>query len=238
MDIKEIDILGDDVAMHWYYRSKAKAVKKLLRGEPMERILDVGAGSGFFSRSLLSQSHAREAWCVDISYTEDSESTQAGKPVHFRRSIDSVPAEVVLLMDVLEHVDDDIGLLKEYAAKVPANTTFLVSVPAFQWLWSAHDVFLEHKRRYTLPQIEHVAQSAGLQVKRGAYYFGAVFPIAVATRVMKKILKRGTDEPKSQLKKHNPLVNGVLGSLCALELAALQHNRLAGLTAFCLAKTK
>jgi len=238
VDVKEIDLLGENIATHWYYRSKAKAITKLLSGRRAQRILDVGAGSGFFSRYLLSESGALEAWCVDTSYDEDRDSSQAGKPLHFRRTIDSAPADVVLLMDVLEHVGDDVGLLREYAAKVPDTATFLISVPAFQWLWSAHDVFLEHKRRYTLSQITHVAERAGLCVERGVYYFGAVFPIAVATRVLERAFNRGEKQPKSQLKKHNPFVNGILESLCQMELAALKHNRLAGLTAFCLARTK
>ena len=46
------------------------------------------------------------------------------------------------------------GLLRHYAAKVPSGAHFLVTVPAFRFLWSGHDVFLEHKRRYTLAEIE------------------------------------------------------------------------------------
>ena len=238
MDIKEIDILGESVSPHWYYHSKAKAMMRLLSDKCINKILDVGAGSGFFSRYLLSKSNAREAWCVDINYKENFDSSQDIKPIHFRNSIDSIDADCVLFMDVLEHVDDDVGLLKEYAAKVPEGTTFLISVPAFQRIWSGHDIFLEHKRRYTLTQIEHVVERAGLHVKHGVYYFGAVFPIAAATRVVGKVFERRNKQPESQLKKHAPLVNGILASLCSMELAVLKHNRLAGLTTFCLARTK
>ena len=58
------------------------------------------------------------------------------------------------MMDVLEHVDNDAGLVRHYATKVPSGAHFLVTVPAFRFLWSGHDVFLEHKRRYTLAEIE------------------------------------------------------------------------------------
>ena len=54
------------------------------------------------------------------------------------------------MMDVLEHVSDDVGLVREYAKRAKPGTRFVVSVPAFMWLWSGHDVFLEHHRRYTL----------------------------------------------------------------------------------------
>ena len=87
------------------------------------------------------------------------------------------------MMDVLEHVDDDRGLVRHYAGKVPAGAHFLVTVPAFRFLWSGHDVFLEHKRRYRLREIEATMRDAGLEIVRGAYYFGLIFPLAAAVRL-------------------------------------------------------
>ncbi|MCX4221125.1 MULTISPECIES: bifunctional 2-polyprenyl-6-hydroxyphenol methylase/3-demethylubiquinol 3-O-methyltransferase UbiG [Pseudomonas] len=233
MDLKETDILGDSIGEHWYYCSKAAATRRLLGEAPIKRILDVGAGSGFFSHHLLTHTAAREAWCVDISYPADSSATTAGKPVHYRRSIDTVDADLVLLMDVLEHVDDDLGLLKSYVDKVPSGSRFLMTVPAFQFMWSGHDDFLEHKRRYTLGQFETLARKAGLTVERGAYYFGAVFPIALASRLIPGA--RGS-APRSQLKKHHPLVNRLLKTLCSLELPLMGINRAGGLSVFVLAR--
>ncbi|WP_460111617.1 class I SAM-dependent methyltransferase [Pseudomonas sp. H3_D04] len=234
MDLKETDILGSSIDQHWYYASKAAATTRMLGNTPVTRILDVGAGSGFFSHHLLRHSAAREAWCVDISYDQDSDATTAGKPVHYRRGIDSVDADLVLLMDVLEHVDDDVGLLKAYVDKVPSGSRFLMTVPAFQFLWSGHDDFLEHKRRYTLAQLETVARDAGLNVKQGTYYFGLVFPIAATLRLLPKGAQ--PSPPRSQLKQHHPLVNTVLKTLCSVELPFMGANRLAGLTVFVLAQ--
>ncbi|MEB2854465.1 bifunctional 2-polyprenyl-6-hydroxyphenol methylase/3-demethylubiquinol 3-O-methyltransferase UbiG [Pseudomonas atacamensis] len=234
MDLKETDILGDSIDEHWYYCCKAAATRRLLGDMPIRRILDVGAGSGFFSHHLLTHTDAHEAWCVDISYPADSSATSAGKPVHYRRGIDSIDADLVLLMDVLEHVDDDHGLLKSYVDKVPSGSRFLMTVPAFQFLWSGHDDFLEHKRRYTLAQFETLAGDAGLTVQRGAYYFGAVFPIAAALRLMPQ--GSPTAQPQSQLKLHHPWVNSVLKTLCRLELPLMGRNRLAGLSVFVLAQ--
>jgi len=236
MDVKEVDILGETISTHWYYHSKARAMAKLLGDRRIKRILDIGAGSGFFSRYLLSKSNAAEAWCVDIGYKKDSDSSEAKKPIHFRKSIDFIDVDTVLLMDVLEHVNDDVYLLKEYKNKVPHGTRFLISVPAFQFIWSEHDIFLEHKRRYKLTDIEHVIEHAGLRVTHGVYYFGSVFPIAVTTRLSKEIFKQKIKSPQSQLKKHNPIVNTFLKFLCKMELPLLKYNRLVGLTVFCLAE--
>jgi 2-polyprenyl-3-methyl-5-hydroxy-6-metoxy-1,4-benzoquinol methylase len=232
MDLKEEDILGADIGRHWYYRSKAAALRRAVGRLHPKRLLDVGAGSGFFSRHLLAEAGAQSALCVDTGYPADRDDSVAGKPVLYRRDTGPTDCDLVLMMDVLEHVDDDRGLVRLYAGKVPGGAHFLVTVPAFQFLWSGHDVFLEHKRRYRLADIERTMRDAGLEVVRGAYYFGAVFPLAAAVR----LLSRGATEPESSLEKHGALANGLLTLACAAELPLFKHNRLAGLSAFVLAR--
>jgi SAM-dependent methyltransferase len=232
MDLKEEDILGADIGRHWYYRSKAAALRRAVAGLRPRRLLDVGAGSGFFSRYLLAETPAESALCVDIGYARDRDDSVAGKPVHYRRDTGPTDCDLVLMMDVLEHVDDDRGLVRHYASKVPSGAHFLVTVPAFAFLWSGHDVFLEHKRRYRLPEIEAALGDAGLTIVRGAYYFGLIFPLAAAVR----LARRNTTEPRSSLKRHGAFTNGVLTAACAAELPLFPYNRLAGLSAFVLAK--
>lgn len=235
MDLKESTLLGDQAAAHWYYRSKAAAVVKYLSDRKVNRILDVGAGSGFFTKHLLQHSSATSGLCVDTGYARDHDEQCSGKPVAFRRSCDGVDADVVLFMDVLEHVDDDAGLLASYAAKVPAGAAFLITVPAFQWLWSGHDVFLEHKRRYDLAQLERTIRAAGLALERSSYYFGLVLPIAAAVRLGANMTWRPEPAPRSHLKMHGSLVNGVLSTLCLAELPLVRFNRVGGLSVFALA---
>ena len=232
MDLKEEDILGADIGRHWYYRSKAAALHRMVEGLAPRRLLDVGAGSGFFSRHLLAESAAESALCVDIGYAADRDDSVAGKPVRYRRDCGTTDCDLVLMMDVLEHVRNDRGLVVHYAAKVPSGAHFLVTVPAFRFLWSGHDVFLEHQRRYRLGEIEATMRGAGLEVVRGSYYFGLVFPLAAAVR----LAARGEAAPKSSLKKHGTATNAVLVAVCAAELALFRVNRLAGLSAFVLAR--
>jgi SAM-dependent methyltransferase len=234
MDLKEEDILGADIARHWYYRSKAAALRRAVAGLRPRHLLDVGAGSGFFSRHLLAETAAESALCVDIGYAADRDDSAAGKPVRYRRDIGPTDCDLVLMMDVLEHVDDDRSLVRHYADRVPVGAHFLVTVPAFSFLWSGHDVFLEHKRRYRLREIEAVLRDAGLEIVRGTYYFGLVFPLAAAVR----LADRNTTEPRSSLKKHGAFTNGLLAALCAAELPLFPVNRLAGLSAFVLAKKR
>ena len=232
MDLKEEDILGAGIGSHWYYRSKAAALRRAVGSFAPKRLLDVGAGSGFFSRHLLERTQAESALCVDIGYAADRDDRVAGKPVLYRRDTGPTDCDLVLMMDVLEHVDDDRGLVRHYADKVPGGAHSLVTVPAFEFLWSGHDVFLEHKRRYTLPEIETAMRDAGLEIVRGSYYFGLVFPLAAAVR----LADRNTTEPRSSLKKQGALTNALLTAICAAELPLFSVNRLAGLSCFVLAR--
>ncbi|MBF0333719.1 MAG: class I SAM-dependent methyltransferase [Alphaproteobacteria bacterium] len=232
MDLKEEAILGEAIHRHWYYVSKGRALARFLGDVPGGEILDVGAGSGIFSKMLIERGLVTRSTCVDTGYLADRDETHAGRPLAFRRSVTATDASLILMMDVIEHVDDDVGLLAHYASMLPPGGQVLVTVPAFQALWSGHDVFLEHKRRYTLPQVETAMRKAGLEVVRGSYYFGFVLPLAAAVRLG----DRGA-VPKSGLSAHHPLVNAALIAVNALELPLMRLNRLGGLSVFCLART-
>ena len=232
MDLKEEEILGDQIASHWYYAAKGRALLRDLAGRQPASILDIGAGSGFFSKLLLRETAAARATCVDIGYPNDRDETCAGKPVAFRRGIEASDADLVLAMDVMEHVDDDAGLMRGYVDRVRSGTNFIVSVPAFQFLWSAHDVFLDHRRRYTLPQLTAALTKAGLAIDWGHYYFASVFPLAASMRLLERL--KGVDQrvPKSQLQRHGELANGILATACAVERPLMRANKLFGLTVF------
>ena len=237
MDLKEESILGDSIYDHWYYISKSRAMRAFLKGLEPRVILDVGAGSGIFSKILLQETSAQQAICVDIGYPGPSEEVFAGKLIQFRTSVSKTEADLALFMDVIEHVDDDISLLRSYVSNLRKGAHVLITVPAFQFLFSGHDLFLEHRRRYTLPRVEAVVREAGLEVVKGSYFFAIICPIAVVQRLAQKVVNKSQlATPKSSLKKHMPIVNGALKLLNALELPLLPFNRLVGLTVFCLAR--
>lgn len=231
MDLKEEDILGDAVESHWYYKAKAAALLRDLGDFAPTAILDIGAGSGFFSRALLKATAAKSATCVDIGYAADRDDTCAGKPIAFRRAIARSDADLVLAMDVLEHVPDEATLLAPYVDLVAAGTRFVVTVPAFAFLWSGHDVFLGHYRRYTLRGLEQTLRRCGLTVDWGHYTYAAVFAPAAALRLSERLRGKKSIEAKSQLQKHSGFANAVLSALCAAERPFMRRNRLFGLTA-------
>jgi SAM-dependent methyltransferase len=236
VDLKEEAILGNDMPKHWYYRAKLAALLRYVTHLHQRKILDVGAGSGFFSKGLLQQTEAQEAVCVDTGYSSNREELVNGKSVQYRGRCEQAEADLVLMMDVLEHVDDDVGLLNEYVRKVPAGAHFLITVPAFYFLWSGHDVFLDHKRRYSLSEVEAVVNRAGLSVELSSYYYGLIFPLAAGTRVISRLFRQHKNDPRSQLKRHRAIINEILAYICSIDLLMLKRNRLAGLTVFCLAQ--
>lgn len=230
-DVKEETILGPAIARHWYYVSKSEALIKLIRG-PYNTLLDVGAGSGFFAKTLMTHGVVSQATCVDPGYSEPVRTeTVDGRQVDFVQQVGHLETDLVLMMDVLEHVDDDKALICEYMAKVPSGTLFIFSVPAFMALWSQHDVFLEHKRRYTLRQLEMVVASSGLKVTKGCYYFAVILPLVTIVRRLANRQRYSS----SSLKIHATFTNFLLRAACGLELGFYRLNRWGGLTAFCVA---
>jgi len=223
VDLKELDLV--DPSVHWYYQSKLVGVRSMV-GQVLRddiRIIDVGAGSGFFSLALGAEAKAKTIQCIDPNYSQERRERDGA--VCFLRTPDDPEADLYLLIDVLEHVDDDLGLLRSYTENAPHGAVFVISVPAFQSLWSSHDVFLEHKRRYRLSQVEALARAAGLRVTRSTYLFGSIFPLVWSIRRFKR-----STNPKSDMNTPHPVVNKSLTKLLTAE-HRIPMNRFFGLSA-------
>ncbi|MEX0644437.1 MAG: class I SAM-dependent methyltransferase, partial [Parvularculaceae bacterium] len=115
MDLKEENAIGGDPARHWYYIAKGRAIKALIGDDPVSEVLDVGAGSGVFSRMLVEDGLAERAVCVDPNYAEEWIGARRTDKISYRRSVDLVDAPLVMMIDVIEHVDDDVALIADYA---------------------------------------------------------------------------------------------------------------------------
>ncbi len=240
MDVKEEALYGDAVAAHWYYIAKGRALRDWLRGFHAPRVLDIGAGSGIFSKQLLDAGIADSAVCVDMNYVQPHEEAYHGKPIAFVREAPPEGERLVLMMDVLEHVDDAPGLLRQYTQHMDAQGRVVISVPAFPFLWSGHDVFLEHKRRYTMNTLRKAVEEAGLEVVRMRYFFGLLFLPVAALRILRNIrMKAGTLEPKSEMKLAPGWLNCLLVEVHEVEREILfPINSLGGLTLFCLCQKR
>lgn len=210
MDLKEVE--GIDPHRHWYYRHKLLAITRMLSTAPFasHRLIDVGAGSGFFAREVAKTFHIQHTECIDSEYTEEQLGVREG--ITFLRSPSGHPADVYLFMDVLEHVDDDRLLLRRFVEEANHGAVFAITVPAFMFLWSPHDEFLEHRRRYTLSQLVRVCRESGLSILEARYIYAPTFPLVWAVRRF----NRGS-EAKSDLKQPNRLASWLLERLSRME---------------------
>lgn len=232
MDLKEEQILGRAIDDHWYYRAKARALEKMLPAEFGRSLMDVGAGSGYFSKYLAKRGLVDQLVCVDVGYDRERLEQVGAAEIIFTPEPRPCDAGVALFMDVLEHVEDDVELLGSYRNLLPARAAVIITVPAFGFLWSGHDVFLGHYRRYTLAALRSTIERAGYQVERLHYLYGLVFPLAAASR----LLSPARMEPRSHLKRHSAATNALLFALCQAEIPVMHLNRIAGLSACALCR--
>ena len=168
---------------HWYYRHKYWALRReILRIEIIPNLLvDVGAGSALFSLELQKEFPKLNVLALDPAYTQE-QLEKSSTRTRYVRELSVSSADLYLLTDVLEHVPDDVELLSRFVAQARPDATFVITVPAFMSLWSNHDVFLKHFRRYRKKQLIQVLAQSGLVVVNSQYLYSAVFPIAFIKR--------------------------------------------------------
>ena len=125
--------------------------------------------------------------------------------------------DLVLALDVIEHVDDDIHALTECRRILKAGGLLIVTVPAFMVLWSPWDEALGHRRRYTASGLAKASQQAGLSVKKLTYMFFFVFPIAVMVRRVKRLFQRDAMSYSSDFIPIPRILNSLLIQIGRLE---------------------
>ncbi|MBN1606276.1 MAG: hypothetical protein JW940_06560 [Polyangiaceae bacterium] len=128
-------------------------------------VLDFGSGDAYLARHLLGQLPRNSSiTCVDSGYDDSwlgSETLARGTCLRFVREIPPTQYDWVLALDVLEHVPNDRALLRdEVAPAIRSEGRLLVSVPAWQSLYTAHDVRLGHVRRYSVCELKQALDEA------------------------------------------------------------------------------
>jgi hypothetical protein len=88
---------------------------------------------------------------------------------------------------VIEHIADDQAALKSIAGKLKPNGKFVMTVPAHQWMWSAHDVINHHKRRYSKRSLKTLIDASPMRLEKVGYFNSLLFPLAVAQRAASKV---------------------------------------------------
>jgi SAM-dependent methyltransferase len=151
------------------------------------RVLDVGAGDGWLAEELLPAIGPNSSVvCWDIHYSED-DLAEAGATgaVHRVRELDGGTYDLVLMLDVLEHVEDDVALLEsEILPRLNPGAFVIISVPVHPALFTYHDIVLAHVRRYRVREIR-----ALLRRRFDIVVEGSLFTTLLAPRSAQRALE-------------------------------------------------
>lgn len=227
---------------HWWFVGRrtilSSFVERIVKALPNThpRILDVGCGTGA-NLEMLSQFGSAEgvdvsAEALEFCQTRGLTNVRLGEAEHLPYEDDSF--DLVTGLDVVEHLDDDVGGLKEMKRVLRPNGRALLFVPAFMFLWGVQDDISNHRRRYTLAGLKEVLSRAGFEVERATYANITFFlPILVG-----RVLMRLTGyRPASENNLTVGFMNGILGRILGAEAPLLRHiNFPFGVSIVCVAR--
>lgn len=162
---------------HWWWQSRRRFVlqhiHRIARRSPIDQVLDIGCGDGLMFDDL---SRFGEPWGLE----PDEQLLTPDGPYRDRIEVGEFNADfqpgrtfdLILMLDVLEHIDDDAAALAQVHSLLNPGGCLLLTVPALPMLWSRHDVANRHYRRYTRSHLRQRLQEAAFEVDQLGYYFG------------------------------------------------------------------
>jgi SAM-dependent methyltransferase len=218
MERAVFDRMAEHDQVHWWYVARRKILAHLIRREaklPADaRILEIGCGTGHNFEML------RRFGRLDALEVDGEARALASRRLGHAVGDAALPAlagvpdrsyHLIALLDVLEHVDGDREALASIAAKLAPGGTILVTVPAYQWMWSAHDVAHHHKRRYSKRGLRKVAEAAGLEVRRIGFFNSLLFPLAAIVRIAGKLAGKSSSDDQLPPRPLNSAFEKVFG---------------------------
>jgi SAM-dependent methyltransferase len=204
---------------HWWFTARRKIITSLIKRRvappPSARILEVGCGTGS-NIELLKAFGSVEAIEPDdaarqLAAARSGVSVLGGLLPHV--PLEDKAYDLIVLLDVLEHIPNDREALVALRSKLKVGGKLFLTVPAFQWLWSAHDLAHHHQRRYTASTLRVVLEECGYRIRYKSYFNTFLFPLIVAARAVGKVTGR---EDGDDAMPPRP-INKILASLFAAE---------------------
>ena len=203
---------------HWWYRARRRILETLIARKielpEGARILEIGCGTGHNLEML------RRFGRVDGIEIDPAARAVAAKRLGYAigdaplPDLTGVPErsyDMVAVLDVIEHVDEDVASLRSIARRLKPGGKILITVPAFPWMWSAHDEVNHHKRRYTRAALRKAIEDAGLRVEMLSWFNSLLFPLAAAARLAGRVTGKEDSDDKLPPRPVNALFEAIFG---------------------------
>ena len=222
MDIKEQNHMSfQQETNHWWIQTRFNYIDRafsILQSNNIH-VLEVGYGTGpnlwYIHQHLQHAPRIKQSIGIDPNATDlnSAHHIDLSKTLLVNHFSDiNIKVELLLAMDVLEHIEDDLNALKQWKDTLKKDGMILITVPAFSFLWSYHDDFLDHKRRYTKSSLLSITQKCNLQPLYLSYAFGHIFPIAY---ILRKCVRKNNQAVG--LRPTNSFINYILKFLGKIE---------------------
>ena len=186
---------------HWWYRARRQVIAALIRRKARPpiggRLLEIGCGTGH-NLAMLGEFGELDALELDATARALAEK-RLGRPVLSAplpelRGVAERHYDLIAALDVIEHIDDDKASIASIATRLRPGGKFVITVPAHEWLWSAHDVVSHHKRRYSKRSLKTLIEQSPLRLDSMGYFNSLLLPAAMAERMASKFRgKRDAD---------------------------------------------
>ncbi len=214
---------------HWWYKARREIIKSELQKLNLPnnaKILEVGCGTGGNLDMLaeFGEVVGLEPNEFARKYIKETKKIQV-ESCYLPKKLPPLKAEefdVIAMFDVLEHIEEDeetISCLKKYLKK---NGYFILTVPAYQFLWSHHDVINHHKRRYVVKELVTIAQQENLTILKKSYFDFFLFPLIFALRTFHTLLGKKVEYAKMP----NRLLGYLFYKIFSMERILLKYLRL------------
>lgn len=178
----------------WWLNAKSEIVcsviNKFFKSKKNISILDLASGTGHLAKYLYNNGYKnitvsdRSKTALKILKKKFSAVVQINLPDQTPKSN---KYDCILALDAVEHIQDDKATLNNIRVLLKKNGRAIITVPAFMFLWSVKDDVLEHKRRYTLPQLKSLLLDSGYSIEFISYYnFFLFLPAFVYSLANKK----------------------------------------------------
>ncbi len=220
---------------HWWFASRTWAIEALMRQVLPKTnglsVLDVGCGAGNMIHHLSRYGQVRG---LEVDPRPVREARLHGYHVEQYDATQPYPSDeatfdLITAFDVIEHVDDDLAILREAYRALKPGGHIVITVPALMWLWSHNDEINAHKRRYTAQTLKTGLAGAGFRVKRLSYNQFFIFPAAAALILLRRghepeLTSHHLDEEayEVEMEPASPLVNIILTQVGKVEAGLMR----------------